>query len=212
MRGGGDVLADEVGTDREFAVPAVDEDGEADGARPAEVVHAVEGGTHRASRHQDVVDEDDRLALDVGEVARLGLRLDPALREVVAVERDVERADRRPGALDRLDLVGDAACKDGPAALDADEDEAARALVRLHDLVRDPPHGAADAVRVQDRPGGVHGRTSVCRGASGGYKDASPGSEEATAPSGASMYGYGAAPDGVRICILRSFPASQDRT
>ena len=92
---GRDALADVVGLDRELAVAAVDEDREADRARPAEVDDAVERGADGAAGVEDVVAEDDRPSVQVEVDLRLldqGLRRDR--REVVAVERDVERADR----------------------------------------------------------------------------------------------------------------------
>ena len=58
------VLADVVGPDRQLAVAAVDQHGELDGPRPAEVVERVEGGPDGAAGEQDVVDEHDDLAVD----------------------------------------------------------------------------------------------------------------------------------------------------
>ena len=94
---GGHVLADVVGAQRQLAVAAVDEHRELHGAGPADVAQGVERGAHRAAGVEDVVDEDDQRAVD----AALGNRgvLQRAGRlgvEVVAVERDVERAARAP--------------------------------------------------------------------------------------------------------------------
>ena len=63
---GWQVLADEVGADRQLAVAAVDEDGEADGARAAVIGQRVEGGADGAAGVEDVVDEDDGAAGDLG--------------------------------------------------------------------------------------------------------------------------------------------------
>ena len=56
------VLADVVGPDRQLAMAAIDEDGEADRLRPAEVDEGVHRGPDRPAGVQDVVDEDDRRA------------------------------------------------------------------------------------------------------------------------------------------------------
>ena len=55
----GQVLAHEVGPDRQLAVAAVDEHGELDRARPPELGERVERGPHRAAGEEDVVDEHD---------------------------------------------------------------------------------------------------------------------------------------------------------
>ena len=60
----GHVLADEVGADRQLAVPAVDQHGQLHGARPAEVAQRVERGAHRPAGEEDVVDEDDEPVVD----------------------------------------------------------------------------------------------------------------------------------------------------
>src|SRR5207248_8008788 len=57
--GGRKVLADVVGPDRHLAVPAIDEHGELDPLWPAVVEQGLDGGTDRAARVEDVVDEHD---------------------------------------------------------------------------------------------------------------------------------------------------------
>ena len=90
-----DVLADVVGPDRQLAMAAIDEDREADRLRPPEVDEGVHRGPDRAAGVQDVVDEDDRRAVQVErEVGALDDGLLGDERQVVAVEGDVERADR----------------------------------------------------------------------------------------------------------------------
>ena len=61
---GRDVLADVVGADRQLAVAAIDEDGQADRLRPPEVDQRVHRGPDRPAGVQDVVDEHDRRAVD----------------------------------------------------------------------------------------------------------------------------------------------------
>ena len=78
---GREVLADEVGADRQLAVAAVDQHGELDGARPADVVQGVERGPDRAPGEEHVVDEHHDLVVDAavgdlrsGSSVRAGLR------------------------------------------------------------------------------------------------------------------------------------------
>ncbi len=62
--GGGQVLAHVVGPDGKLAVAAVDQHGEPDDARAAEVDEGVQGGADGAAGVQDVIDEDHDLVVD----------------------------------------------------------------------------------------------------------------------------------------------------
>ena len=97
---GREVLADEVGPDRQLAVAAVDEHCELHPGGAPVLEERVDRGADRATRVEDVVDEDDRHPLDrEGDARRAHDGLAPgrpaavANVDVVAVERDVERAD-----------------------------------------------------------------------------------------------------------------------
>ena len=94
-------LPDELRLDRKLAASAVDEDREEDPPGTPEVEDRVDRRPDRPARVEDVVAEDDRLPLDrEGDLRPLedGRRGDG--RQVVAVERDVEDADRDPHALE----------------------------------------------------------------------------------------------------------------
>ena len=92
---GRQVLADEVGADRQFAMAAIDERREPHRARPAVVGQCVEGGAHRPPGVEHVVDEDDDPPADIDlEVRALDDRGVREPGEVVAVVGDVERPDR----------------------------------------------------------------------------------------------------------------------
>ena len=106
---GGHVLAHVIGPDRQLAVTPVDEHGEADRRRPPVIHERIHGGADRASREEHVVDDDHGPAGEVeGQVRALHHWLAGDQREVVAVEGDVERADRRTLALMRGDRIGQA--------------------------------------------------------------------------------------------------------
>ena len=139
---GRQVLADVVGADRQLAVAAVAEHRELHPLRAAVVEERLDRGPHRAAGEEDVVDEDDGAAgeveVDVGGVDdRLRRRRLGA--DVVAVEGDVDVADRHLGAGQLADQGVQAAGDQRAASVDADDREAVRRGVLLGDLVGDPP-------------------------------------------------------------------------
>ena len=144
-----------VGADRQVAVAAVDEHGEAHDVRAAEVVHRVEGRTHRAAGVEDVVDQHHRLALDAARrhlgVLRAARRV---VAQVVAVHRHVERTDWHVHALDVLDPGSDPSRERDAAARDAKQHELARTLVALEDLVGDPGQCPVDLTGVEHHTSG----------------------------------------------------------
>src|SRR5262245_53563530 len=100
--GGGHALSDVVGLDRDLAVPPVDQDRETDHPGPPEVDQPVQRRPNGAAGVEDVVAEDDGPAVQVEvDLGLLQERLRRHKGQVVAVERDVERADRE-GLLDEL--------------------------------------------------------------------------------------------------------------
>src|SRR6202035_3031867 len=94
------VLADVVRTNRQLAVPAVDQAHELDGARPTQVDQRVEGRADGAAGVQDIVDQDDCLVGNVDRDGRWTERTRRALVHVVAVQRYVELTQRDLGTLE----------------------------------------------------------------------------------------------------------------
>ena len=140
-----------VGPDRQLAVAAIDQDGEADRLRPAEVDQRVHRRPDRPARVQHVVDEDDRPAIDARRQRRaLDDRLLGDHRQVVAVERDVERPDRDLDPLVLGDRGRDPAGERDAATLDPDEQQAVGPGLLLDDLVGQADRRAADLVRGHD--------------------------------------------------------------
>ena len=105
---GGDVLADVVGADRQLPVTAVDQHRELHRAGPADVVERVQRGPHGAAGEEHVVDQDHPAAVDAA-AGQLGLaeRAGGVQPQVVAVEGDVERADRDVDAFECVDAGGE---------------------------------------------------------------------------------------------------------
>ena len=187
------VLADVVRPDRQLAMAAIDEDGEADRLRPAEVDEGVHRRPDRAAGVEDVVDEDDRRPVQVErQVRALHDRLLGDERQVVAVEGDVERPDRDRGRLVLGDRGGDPAGERHAAALDAHEDQSGRPRLLLHDLVGDADRGPADLVRGHDLTAahrsfpGLAGHSSGLSGPSKGLVRSIPGGCRSPAAGGRS--------------------------
>ena len=143
---GGQVLADVVGADRQLAVAAVDQDGELDGARPAEVVERVERGADGAAGEQHVVDQHDHPAVDAlgGQLgaARARGRGAAAGRRGTSSRRGSRPA---PGAPSTCAMRrGEPAGQRDAAGGDAEQDQVVGALGAFEDLVRDPGQGPGD--------------------------------------------------------------------
>jgi hypothetical protein len=58
------VLAYVVGADRQFTVAAIDQHCQLYGARSTDIAERVEGGPHRPTGEQDVIDENNRRTVD----------------------------------------------------------------------------------------------------------------------------------------------------
>ena len=150
---GRQVLADVVGPDRQLAVAAVGQHGQLHALGPPVVEQGVDRGPHRAPRVEHVVDQHDRGVLDRevdvrGVHDRLGGRL--AARQVVAVEADVDVAERH-GLADQLgDQVAQARGQHGAATVDPDDRDSLPARL-LDDLVCDPHQRAPHVLAVEDR-------------------------------------------------------------
>src|SRR4029077_13604622 len=132
----GDVLADVVGTDGQLAAAAVDQDRQLNRPRPSEVHECIHRRARSATTVDDVVDEHDHLAVDVGDVRLAAVRGHTQMA-IVAMLADVERAhrDRRP--LELHEALRQAAREVVSLGHDADHDQVAGATVALEDLVRD---------------------------------------------------------------------------
>ena len=150
---GRDLLAHEVGLDRQLAVAAVDQHGELHDARPAEVDQLVERRAHGAAGVEDVVAEDDPAVVDrPRQMGPLDQRLRADGREIVAVESDVEGADGDLGPFHPLDLGGDLLGEGDAAGADADQQEGGEvAAVALGDLPRHPANDPSHLLGVEDR-------------------------------------------------------------
>ena len=123
---------------------------------PAEVDQRVERRARRPAGVEHVVDEQDLAVVDrEGDLgaAHERLRPDGVAHQVVAIERDVERAGRHVVAGDVLERAGHAPGDRHAARAHADQGQIFDAFVAFDDFVGDAGEGAADAVRIHDEAG-----------------------------------------------------------
>ena len=164
---GRQVLADVVGADRQLAVAAVDQHGEPHGAGPAEVGERVERGADRCGRRTA---RRRRGRRPCRRCRRPGCR-SCAMRagrlpaQVVAVHRDVERADRRPRRpRPRRSPAASRRASGDAAGGDAEQHQAVGALVALEDLVGDAAQGPGDVALAHDaRAASLGDARAICR-------------------------------------------------
>src|SRR5438132_4179711 len=147
-----DVLAHEVGADRELAVAPVDEHGQADRARTTVVDERIHRRADRAAGEEDVVHEHDHAVVHAERDRGLAHHRRVAdAREVVAVERDVKRAERDSDALVLADRVAQSLRERVATRADTDDGEGRKVTLALDDLVRDAVDRPADVVRPEER-------------------------------------------------------------
>ena len=129
-------------------MPAVDEHGELDARGTPDVHQGVKRRADGAAGEQDVVDEHDGLAVDVErDLGRVDLGAE-IRREIIAVQADVQPAERNVHPLDRLDALREPLREQVAARDDADKGEVASPLVGLEDLMGDAREGSVDLLRV----------------------------------------------------------------
>src|SRR6185503_15723216 len=118
------LFADDVRLDRQFPSATIYEHGQGDPAWPAEIGQLVERGADGSAGVEHVVDDDDVHAVDIDGNARLANQWARANGlEVVAIERDVQRALRHVCFLSFGDRRYDLRRELNAAALNADDDE-----------------------------------------------------------------------------------------
>ena len=130
---------------------AVDEHRELDPVGPPVVEQRVDRRAHRAPGEQDVVDEHERASAELEvEVGRVDdrLRLGLARSEIVAVERDVEVAERDLGPGQLADQGVETRGEHGAARVDSDQSEQP-AGVLLDDLVSDAEQCPPQVITVE---------------------------------------------------------------
>src|SRR6266581_4080887 len=169
-----DLLAHDVGLDRQLAAAAVHQHAQRDALGAPEVGELVERGADGAAGVEHVVHDDDVFPREVARDAGLpdhGLGAHGL--EVVAVQGDVEGAAGHEHALFLLDELGDPLGELDAAPLDADEDEIVRAVGQLEHLDRHTLKRPRQGAGVQD--GGPFGPAHLGLKLSLGPREEKPG-------------------------------------
>jgi hypothetical protein len=95
ISGEGKAGACDLGRDRQFAAPSINEYGQGDAGGSAVVEYLVQGGTNGAAGMKYVVYEQDILSFDLeGYLGRLDLGMQPDTAEIITIEADVQGAYR----------------------------------------------------------------------------------------------------------------------
>src|ERR687886_262650 len=149
---GWDVLADIIGSDGQFPVPAVHEDGEAYRRGAPELQKGVHRRPRRPPGVEYVVHEHHRLS---GHIERNMAPPHPGVLtphlSVVPVQGDVQSSHRDLQTLEMLDVLRDSFCQRRPAGEHAHQGEAVeRRGVAFEDLMRDAPQGTIHTVFGED--------------------------------------------------------------
>ena len=154
---GGDILADEIRLDRQFAMAAVDQHGQLDAPGPAEIIERVHGRADGAPAEQHVIHQHTVLPV-TSKGMTVGWTLGAARwsrssrcmltsRLPVGHRLAPDAGQQRAQALRQRH----------PAALDADQHHLAAGFVALGNFMRDAGQGALDGGGVQDEGGFRHG-------------------------------------------------------
>jgi hypothetical protein len=148
---GWDILADEVGSDRQFAMPAVHHYRKTDARGPAEVNKRVERRADAAAGEENIVNEDDGLPVDINWnlAGPEGGRVEAAA-EVITVQADVDRPDGNLLGFEVADCARQPPREMSAAGEETDDDEVVRARVVLDDLMSKSPHGACHLIRTEE--------------------------------------------------------------
>ena len=132
-------------------MPAVDHHGQPDACRAAEADDGLHRGARRAAGVDDVVHKDDGLSGNRrGELRRPHLRQIAELAQIVAVQRDVQRLDRRPDAAEALHEPDQLFGQRNAAPQDADEQNLLRLRIVLQYLMRQAAQGALKRGCIRD--------------------------------------------------------------
>jgi hypothetical protein len=144
---GGDVLAHEIRSNREFAVATIDEDGQANAGRPSKIQQRIEGRADAPAGKEDIVHEDDGRAIDGhGNFAWTNRRRCRPARHIVAVKADVQRADRDSHAFELFNGRNETTSERIPTREETDDHQAFSSTVVFDYFVAEPADCTVDFV------------------------------------------------------------------
>ncbi len=155
---GGNIFADKVGFDGQFAMATIDQDGKLNAGGPAKIVEGVERSAGGASAEQNIIDQDDRLFVkverDFGGVDVWG----GVLAEIVPVHADIQCAHWDRVAPNADENLCQSSGQMNAAGLYPDDDYALAIIVSLSDFVCDARQHAMYGRGVQDWDAADHSK------------------------------------------------------
>ena len=149
-------LADIVRFDGKLSVAAVDQNGEFDAIRAAEVDDGIHGRPDGPAGIKDIIDEDNLFAVGgEGDIRGSDNRVGADTGPVIPVQGNVDIAFGDVDSLDFTNLGLKTLGQEDPSSLNADEGESVGAVVGFQNLMRHPGKNAVDVRGVQYGFGGV---------------------------------------------------------
>jgi hypothetical protein len=134
-----EIEADVIGGQGQAPPTAIDEDGQFDFGRPAVIEQFIERGFHRAAGEENVIDQNNRRAVNVGRDLRRGEFLgDGMAADVVAVEGDVQ------GAGAGADFPGEPLRQLHAAVGNAEQEQLGRVRMPRRNGFGEPRNGSLD--------------------------------------------------------------------
>ena len=130
------VFADVVGADWKLAVSAIDQHRELDGSRAAVSGCRIQSRAGSPSGIENIIDEDDIFPVDIKvDVARMNDRIRLNFGQIVAIERNIQFADRNRDALNGENIFGKALRERQSAAFHTEQDKIICTVVTFNDLM-----------------------------------------------------------------------------
>jgi putative copper resistance protein D len=148
--GNGDHFPDDVRLNRQLATTSIYEHRQGDALGPTKVRQLVQRRADRSTGIQHVVDDDDPFAFDVDwNLCRSDDRTRTYCLQVIAIQRDIERAARDLRLLAIEDVGYNSRRELNPAALNSDDHEVVGPLVQLENLVSHASQRSVDRTGVE---------------------------------------------------------------
>ena len=142
--GGGNIFANEIGFNGEFAVAAINKHGQLNAAGTAEIVECIHGSPSRAPAVEHVINEDHGLAADIEWNDRWVNIWRRLLPEIIAMHADIQFPHRNTVAPNAFQEFTEPLRQNDASALHADEHNGLAVVVPLSDFVRDASEHAVD--------------------------------------------------------------------
>src|SRR5215831_18982377 len=132
-------------------IAAVDQHRQLHSSRPAKIDQLIHRGTYRPPGVQHIIDQHDGSSFNVTRQLRTADdRLSAHRRKIVAVQSDIQDADRRSDAFELRDLIGDPVSQRHTTTPNADQNQLVDAMIFFDYFRSETGERAVDARRIHD--------------------------------------------------------------